>query len=87
MLVRIEDEWEYEAEVRRVVLFASVSVVGGQVAEITVLHNGELIDRVNTTVPHSWWKLAGQPLCPPLEPGDRLVIETTNPIDLRIDFE
>ena len=78
--------WRYEATETRTVLFASVSVPAGS-ATIEVFWNGELQDRIHTSVPHSWWKLAGQPFVPQLHSGDVVEVTSTSTADLRVDFE
>ena len=77
--------WHYEATVPQTILFASVSGEGATTIE--VWHNGELQDRIHTSVPHSWWKLAGQPFVPQLQPGDVVEVVSTATVDLRVDFE
>jgi len=84
--VTATEPWRYEVQEARTVLFASVSVPEGS-ATIEVLHNGELQDRIHTSVPHSWWKLAGQPFVPRLQPGDVVEVRSTGTVDLRVDFE
>jgi len=77
--------WLHEISQPSVVLFASVSGEGS--ATVEVFHNGVLQDRIHTSVPHSWWKLAGQPFVPQLQPGDVVEVRSTGTVDLRVDFE
>jgi len=78
--------WRYSATETQTILFASVSVPAGS-ATIEVWHNDVLQDRIHTSVPHSWWKLAGQPFVPQLQPGDLVEVVSTATVDLRVDFE
>lgn len=90
MVIRLRpgDDWRFEcergsAEVR----FASISSVGGDHVSFAIIVNDELHDRVNTTVPHSWWPVSGQEFCPKLVPGDVLTLSAENgEIDVRLDL-
>ena len=91
MLVELaeREEWTYRFDVARSLIFASISPRGESV-RVEVRYNGELVERLTTTVPHSWWKYAGNALFPGGEavPGDVLVIEAMHgEADLRVDFE
>lgn len=78
--------WRFTAKDTQTILFASVSVSEGM-ATVEVTYNGEVQDRIHTSVPHSWWKLAGQPFVPQLQKGDVVEVTSTVPVDLRVDFE
>lgn len=67
------------------VAFASASSVG-DAARMSVFFNGELVDRVTLSAPHSWWPATGQAFCPPLAEGDELRVEASAAVDLRIDI-
>jgi hypothetical protein len=82
-------KWEYRFDRARSLVFASVSPRDDSV-RIEVSFNGELVERLTTTVPHSWWKYAGNALFPGGEavPGDVLVVESVQgDADVRVDFE
>lgn len=81
-------EWLREFEGPASVIFASVSTPGAISVEVEL--NGELVERVDTTVPHSWWKYAGNALFPKGEAieGDVLVVRCVAGAGwLRVDFE
>jgi hypothetical protein len=79
------EPWEHEASQQTNVAFASAS--SPQTAELEVSVNGEVVEFLYLTAPHSWWPSAGNPLCETLKEGDVLRIEATEaPVAVRLDL-
>lgn len=89
MVIRLtpDEPWTFTCEAGTAdVQFASISPVDGSVT-FTVECNGDMIDRVHTAVPHSWWPMSGQSFCPRLNEGDTLTLRAERgDIDVRLDL-
>jgi hypothetical protein len=82
-------EWRYRFERPQTLIFASVSP-REETVRLEVYFNDELVEKLTTAVPHSWWKWAGNALFPGGQAveGDLLVVSVLAGVaDMRIDFE
>ena len=89
MVVNIKDTtWRYAFTGPVNLVFASVSARGDR-CSMQVRFNDELVEAVTTSVPHSWWTAAGNPLWPSAhaEDGDVLEVAVVGDADLRIDVQ
>jgi len=90
MVIRLSpgDDWTFTCESGSAeVKFASISSVSGERVRFSVMVNDRLIDRLSTSVPHSWWPMSGQEFCPKLGPGDTLTLKAElDDIDVRLDL-
>jgi hypothetical protein len=91
MVVNIQDDttWTFIFDEPKNLSFASFSPRSGGSSRVEIRYNGVLQDVVTSSVPHSWWTPAGNPLYRPITsaPGDKLEVYASQEIDLRVDLE